>query len=303
MSKTALQDFSLAQAETLIKRLLPEEGCLQTAVPGLKCGRRETVGTLGCSLPEPFVSLLVRGSKTTSYPGDRPLNYQRGQCLVSAVTAPNEAYYNQCSAMQPLLYVSLRIDYQMINDLLSKLPHFGRHRSELRLRPAVVVDASAELIAAFVRLLDLVWTPERIPVLAPLIVQEIHYYLLMSNAGSMLSDFALSGVVPNQLARSINYLKENYHKPIFVDELARMVHMAPSTFFRHFKAMFGMTPMQYHKQLRLFAARKLLWQNFGSISRVAYEVGYESSSQFSRDYKKLFGHTPTEEVRVDAEDA
>ena len=91
-------------------------------------------------------------------------------------------------------------------------------------------------------------------------------------------------------------LKQNYQKSIFVEELADLVHMAPSTFFRHFKALIGLTPMQYHKQLRLYAARKLLWQPGASVSSAAYTVGYESPSQFARDYKKIFGRTPSEEI-------
>ncbi len=288
------QSEPLNKAKILLRRLLKASGELQTAIPGLTCGRRDEIGPPCNSLPEPFVTLLVEGSKTTSYPGDRPLQYHQGQCLVSGVTSPNAASFH-CSLSDPLLFITLRLDYQIINDLLDKLPNFAQRPRDLHMCPAVVIDATPELEDAYVRLMELLDSPERIDILAPLIKQEIHYYLLMSAAGSMLSGFALSGVVPNQLARSINYLKENYQQPIFVEDLAKMVHMAPSTFFRHFKAMFGLTPMQYHKQLRLFAARKMLWQQQGSVSQIAYEVGYESASQFSRDYKKLFGLTPTAE--------
>ncbi len=286
----------LARLQQLLTHLMPQDGELQTAVPGLRCGRRACVGERCSSLPEPFASLLVQGCKSTCLPGSEPFIYHPGQCLVSAVTAPNEAAFMQCSADKPILYLSINIDYQIINELLTQAPSLGAGGSLGRLCPAVIVDAGSELMLSYLRLLEVSQKPEQAEVLASLILKEIHYYLLLTPARTVLADFALSGVLPHQLARSIEYLKQNYQKSIFVEELADLVHMAPSTFFRHFKALIGLTPMQYHKQLRLYAARKLLWQPGASVSSAAYTVGYESPSQFARDYKKIFGRTPSEEI-------
>lgn len=285
---------TLGRAQALLLDMMPEPGMLQTAISGVSCGRSDACENQGSSIADSFISLLVQGCKQTWLPGSGRFNYTSGQCMISAVSSPSTVKFENCTAHEPLLYMHVMLNYSIIDELLREDPSLRRsHLDNMKLCSACIIDADAALIGAFLRLFELTRRPERIKIMAPLILKEIHYYALLSKANGILVDYASSGGLHNQIAKAAAFLKDNYNKTVFVNEVASLVNMAPSTFFRHFKGLIGVTPMQYLKQLRLHAARSMLLHEACSVSQVAYDVGYESPSQFSRDYKKLFGLTPT----------
>ncbi len=285
---------TLGRAQALLLDMMQEPGTMQTIIPGVYCGRSHACENTNSCIADCFISLLVQGCKQTCLPGSGSFNYTAGQCMISAVSSPFTVKFENCTAHEPLLYMTVNLNYAIIDELLREEPSLCRiHPDDMKLCSACIIDADAAMIDAFLRLFELTGRPGQIKIMAPLILKEIHYYALLSPANSILVDYASGGGLHNQIARATAFLKDNYNKTVFVNEVASLVNMAPSTFFRHFKSLLGVTPMQYLKQLRLHAARSMLLHEARPISQVAYEVGYESPSQFSRDYKKLFGLTPT----------
>ena len=144
------------------------------------------------------------------------------------------------------------------------------------------------------RILD---TPERIPILAPLVIREIHYLLLIGPQGAGLRQLNTHGTQANSIALATDWLRKNYRTPLLVSQLARQVNMGTSTFHRHFKEVTGMSPLQYHKRLRLYEAQRLMLAGEMDAGSAGLAVGYESTAQFNRDYKRLFGEPPLRDLK------
>jgi AraC-like DNA-binding protein len=157
-------------------------------------------------------------------------------------------------------------------------------------------EVTLPLLSAFQRLLDLLAEPRDIPILAPIIQREISYRLLVGDQGARLRQIASAGSQSHQIARAIDWLKGNYTRPMRIDDLARQVNMSTSTFHHHFRALTAMSPLQYQKWLRLNEARRLMLTERPDATAVAFQVGYESPSQFSREYSRLFGAPPLRDI-------
>lgn len=159
-----------------------------------------------------------------------------------------------------------------------------------------VTEADDALLDAFYRLISLLGQPERQKIMAPMIIKEIHYHLLTSPLGDILRSVNTKGSQNNQIANAIAWLKENYRHPLKIDELAQKFNMAESSFYRHFSKVTSLSPLQYQKQLRLYEAQRLMLSENFDAANAAYEVGYESASQFNREYKRMFGTPPKTNV-------
>ncbi len=159
-----------------------------------------------------------------------------------------------------------------------------------------VSNADAALIDCVLRLIQLLDTPQDIPILSPMIVREIYYRLLMGEQGEAVCQIATLGSTMQRIASAIELLKANFTKPIRVEDLARHAGMSSSSFHYHFKEVTSMSPLQYQKQLRLLEARRLMLTETSDASSAAYRVGYESPSQFSREYSRLFGAPPIRDI-------
>ncbi len=176
----------------------------------------------------------------------------------------------------------------------SKLPP---PRAQQSGRGMATGEVTLPLLAAFQRLIDLLDEPEDIPILAPLIQREILYRLLVGDQGTRLRQIASAGSQSHQIARAIDWLKANYAQPLRIDDLATHVNMSPSTFHHHFRALTAMSPLQYQKWLRLNEARRLMLAERLDATTAAFQVGYESPSQFSREYSRLFGSPPLRDIK------
>jgi AraC-like DNA-binding protein len=234
------------------------------------------------------VALVAQGAKCAVL-GDRTYDYRAGQYLVVSVDLPVTGNYTQASAAEPFLGVGLMLEPAAVAELL--LETEGRDRSAAH--PGIAVsDASAELLDATVRMMRLLDHPAEVPVLAPLIKKEILWRLLTGPQGAMVSQIGLADSSLTHVGRAIRWIREHHSETLRIERLAQLAMMSPTSFHRHFRAVTAMTPVQYQKRIRLHEARLLLVDRTHDVATVGYLVGYESTSQFSREYRRQFGVPP-----------
>ncbi|WP_018634367.1 AraC family transcriptional regulator [Neomegalonema perideroedes] len=236
----------------------------------------------------PSLCVVAQGAKTSML-GNRAYRYDEGKCLIASMEVPIRAEITRATPDLPYLAFSLALDPATISDLLLELDGTGAASTEAAL---AVHDFGADLADPLCRLFALCDRPRDIPVLAPLIRREITWILLNGPMGPTLRQIGLAGSPMARIGRTIACIREGFADQLNVRQLAEVAGMSPATFHRHFKAVTAMTPMQYQKQLRLQEARRLLLADRADIARIGYAIGYESPSQFSREYRRLFGSPP-----------
>lgn len=279
-----------AQLKETVLRRLPAPGTFDTDVNGLTFFRKQDVDCASCSFGRPHVAIVVQGSKCAVI-GAQEYRYGENQYLITGVDMPSSFYILNPSPEKPFLAVSLDLDGYLLTQLAAEVP--PSVRSENRpCQGVTLANAEPDLLGAFLRLTDLLDKPEQIPVRAPIIIREIHYLLLIGPGGNDLRQLNTLSTQSNQIAQAISWLRKNYRESLQVDELARRVNMATSTFHRHFKEITGLSPLQYHKRLRLYEAQRLMLTENHNASSASLAVGYESGTQFNREYKRLFGEPP-----------
>ncbi len=266
-----------------------------TAIPGLKLHRR-TVTTQPCSMTyRASVTLMVQGRKRVDL-GPTSFIYGPSQFLLTAIDLPVISRIVEASQAKPCLAMSLTIEMPMVRELLG--------REEIHAidsapgSPAMSAGkASVEFLDACCRLLRLLDTPGDAPFFGDLIQREIVYRLLRSDEGARLRSIATLGEQSHRTAKAIAWIMTNYAKPLRVEHLAEIAGMGVSTLHHHFRMLTSMSPLQYQKQMRLQAARtRMLTEDLDAAS-AAFEVGYESASQFNREYSRLFGQPPMRNIR------
>ncbi len=265
-----------------------------TAIPGLILTRRDESSEPISILYEPRICVIAQGAKRVQL-GDDAYVYDAHHFLVTSVDLPTFVQVINASPEKPYLGLVLNIDQREISQLMvdSNLPP---PRPQQSTRGMATGEVTLPLLAAFQRLIDLLDEPKDIPILAPIIEREIFYRLLVGDQGARLRQIASAGSQSNQIARAIDWLKGNFTKPLRIDELAAQVNMNTSTFHHHFRQVTAMSPLQYQKWLRLNEARRLMLAEKQDATTAAFQVGYESPSQFSREYSRLFGAPPLRDV-------
>ena len=211
---------------------------------------------------------------------------------------PVTTLVTEASIEKPNLGIGLAIDSLLLNDLLKRFTMPKSIEATHVVRGVSVSTASSELLDPTLRLMKLLERPNEIPALAPLITQEILYRLLSGSDGPRLLSIALSDSHGNRIAKALAWLRENFSKPLRIEELSERVGMSVSSFHHHFKIVTAMTPMQYQKQYRLTEARRLMLVERLDAGSAAYRVGYESPSQFNREYSRNYGLSPLKDVRT-----
>jgi AraC-like DNA-binding protein len=282
------------------------------ALPGVILIRSDRPFDNPCSVYEPCVAVILQGRKRVLL-GAEVLEYGADRYLVAAMDMPVKSAVIEADAGRPYLAVTLRLDWRELAALMLEVPRppagtpgttaaapaappgaaDARDREARALRTAVPTRA---LLDAFDRLLALLDQPEHAPALAPLIVREIHYRLLTGELGAHLRRMLSVDGQAHQVARAVSRLNREFARPLRVDELARDAAMSASTFHQRFKQLTAMSPLQYQKQLRLNEARRLMLSEGLDAATAAYRVGYESPSQFSREYSRQFGAPPSRDV-------
>jgi AraC-like DNA-binding protein len=267
---------------------------IETAIPGLALWRREEPTQPTSGMYEPSICLTAQGAKRVVL-GDDAYVYDAQHFLITSVDLPTVWQVIEASREKPCLGLVLKLDQREISQLMvdSKLPPPRPQQSS---RGMATGEVTVPMLTAFLRLIHLLDEPNDIPILAPIIQREIFYRLLVGDQGMRLRQMASAGSQSQQIARAIDWLKGNFTQPLRIDHLATQVNMSTSTFHHHFRQVTAMSPLQYQKWLRLNEARRLMLAEKQDAAAAAFQVGYESPSQFSREYSRLFGNSPLRDI-------
>jgi AraC-like DNA-binding protein len=289
-----MQELNLELASR-IAALIGSEEKRATAIPRLTLHQR-TAPTAACHiLYEPSVIVIAQGSKEVQI-GKDIQTYDASRYLLISVDLPTVTRVTEASETAPCLAVSMKLDISIIREFLSR-DEFHTANA-LPTNPAMAVaPVTTEFLDAWCRLLALLSNPEDIPSLSGLIEREIMYRILRGPEGARLRAIATLGDQSHRTAKAISWVKANYGRPLRVKELADIAGMAVTTLHHHFRAITAMSPLQYQKQIRLQEARARMLADDVDAASVAFAVGYESASQFNREYSRLFGQPPVRDIR------
>jgi AraC-like DNA-binding protein len=267
-----------------------------TEIPGVSLHRRN-VPTPPCQTTyHPGIIVVAQGSKQVNL-GSTSFIYDESHFLLTAVDLPIVSWVAKATEEFPCLVLSLKLDMSMVRELLSHEEiHVAEGTSD---SPAMSIGKTTpEFLNACCRLLDLLENPKDIPFLSGLIQREIIYRVLRGSVGARLHAVATLGNQSHRTAKAIAWLAANYAKSLRVEELAQLANMGVSTLHHHFRMLTSMSPLQYQKQLRLQSARNLMLNNGLDAASAAFEVGYESATQFNREYSRFFGQPPMRDIRT-----
>jgi AraC-like DNA-binding protein len=267
---------------------------IETAIPGLALYRREEPTQPTSGMYEPSICWAAQGAKRVML-GDDTYVYDPHHFLITSVDLPTVWQIIEASRKKPCLGLMLKLDQREISQLMVD-SHLPPPRAQKSSRGMATGEVTLPLLTAFQRLIDLLAEPKDIPILAPIIQREISYRLLVGDQGARLRQMASVGSQSHQITRAIGWLKGNFTRQLRIDDLATQVNMSTSTFHHHFRALTAMSPLQYQKWLRLNEARRLMLTERLDATTAAFQVGYESPSQFSREYSRLFGAPPLRDI-------
>ena len=263
----------------------------ETALPGLMVSRSSERTEMAVAVPPPLLCVIAQGRKRIVL-GNDALIYDPETYLVTSADLPVSGQVIDA----PMLGLSLALDPTVLAEILVSSPGIAQDRGAAKAMAVSRLDAG--LLDAVIRLLRLLDQPEHLATLGPLIQREILYRLLLGPKGAMLRQMALPTSRLSQISKTINFIRRRFDQPIRVEELADLASMSSPSFHRHFRAVTGMSPLQFQKRIRLQEARRRLLSENQGASSVAMEVGYESPSQFSREYRRMFGAPPSRETNL-----
>ena len=287
-------DAQQAELANRIARTASGDGVQATAIAALTVIRASTPSQPLASVYHPSLCIVVQGRKRALLGGEiytyDPLNY-----LVVSMSLPVVGQIIEATPAQPYLCVRIDLDPALVNELLAQLGAAAPPRAHEG-RALFLARTSAALLDAVLRLVRLLDAPDDAPVLAPLALREIHYRVLLGELGQRLRSLCEADGASQRVARAIELLKARYTEPLRIEDLAAVAHMSASSLHQRFREATATTPLQFQKQLRLQEARRLLLTEGIEAAAAGYRVGYESPSQFSREYRRLFGAPPKREV-------
>jgi AraC-like DNA-binding protein len=272
------------------------EGENRTAVPGLSLFRNSAPTVCNITSVEPGITFFAQGKKQISIRGT---NYvcDTDSFLLASIDLPIQSQIVQATQDAPQLAMRFLFDMQSVRDVVSRedLPEVQRSSER---RGLALGRTTPGLVRAGIRLIELLDAPEDIPFLKHLIERELIYRIFQTPQGYRLRAIATAGNLSQKTAKVVAWLSTNYAKPLHIEELAEVARMGVSTLHHQFRALTGMSPLQFQKQLRLRAARDRMLKDRLDATSAAYEVGYESVSQFNREYSRFFGQPPMRDIKA-----
>lgn len=291
MNRSIIDNFLLS----LVKDIAQNDGDYPTEIPVLSIYRRSTVTD-----PMPCVfglglGVTLQGRKRVTL-GEDVFDYGSGQALINTIDLPVVSYVTQATITEPYLGLRLDLDANLIVQIATEM-NASRIYKGGPSRAMSVIALDDGLLDALMRLIKLLNEPNKIPFIAPLIQREIIIRLLDGEHGPMLQHLAAVGSPSQQISQVIAWMKLNYTNTILIDELAAKAHMSSSTFRQHFRSLTGLSPLQYLKNLRLQDARHWMLYEDMDAGSAAIRVGYESVSQFNREYARMFGEPPLRDIK------
>jgi len=280
------------------------EGVTRTALPGVSILRSSTMTSPLGHVVAPTLGVIAQGVKETALNG-RTFKYGPGQFLIVSVELPLVGHITQASADEPLLAVVLELRPQRIASLLLETAPAANLQPASRSADAAIAvsDASPALLDALGRLIALLDAPDDAAALAAGVEREILWRLLSGPQGAMVRQIGLADSRLTHLARTISWIRSHYDETLRIEDLAALATMSVSSFHRHFRALTSMTPIQFQKQIRLHEARARLLTEPGDVTGAGFAVGYDSPSQFSREYRRMFGVPPSHDAHALRESA
>lgn len=292
--ESAQIDTVLAHMVNTIDRWTAGTADLATPISSLGLYRREMPAPPAICFVEPSVVLVAQGEKQMLVGGEA-YPYYTNRFLITSLDIPANSQVVAASPERPCLGLTFKLNLRTIAELIAQggVPLAPEHSDSGSVGIGTV---TAALLDPLARLLDLLDEPDAIPVLAPLIEREIHYRLLLSDQAARLWQIASVGSQGHRVAKAIDWLKANYTTALRIDELAAHVQMSTSSLHHHFRQLTAMSPLQYQKWLRLNEAKRLMLGGEMDAATAAFHVGYESPSQFSREYTRLYGAPPKRDI-------
>jgi AraC-like DNA-binding protein len=273
----------------------PGESPFMTAIDGLAILRSDHPKPPRHMIALPAICIVAQGAKWATF-GDNRLEYRAGQALVVGVETPSIGRVIEASPEEPCLVLAFELDLAIIRSVAAGLDKPPRGSGEPG-RGVFVSDFQGPLADCALRLVRLLDTPEAISTLYPLIMREICYWLLTGPHGGAVARMALANSPSQRVISAMHSLRSRFRETVRIDDLAAIARMGTSMFHRQFKALTSLTPLQYQKQLRLLEARRLMVSRAFNVEAAAFEVGYESHSQFSREYARMFGAPPKRDLK------
>ncbi len=276
-----------------IVQILPEDGRAQP-MAGVSLFRASTLTELYHSVLEPSFCLIAQGSKQILV-GKIPYRYDPYHYLLATMELPVVSQVVEANQRTPYLSFRLVLDTHLVSSVIVEAGHAASsHQTDVSAYNVSPINAG--LLDTVLRLVRLFDTPEDIPVMAPLIKRELVFRLLKGAQGNRLRHIAILGGHSNRITRAVAILHKNFDQPLSIENIAEEMNMSVSGFHQHFKSVTGMTPLQFQKQLRLQEARRLMLSDNLDAASAGYRVGYNDASHFSRDYKRLFGQPPAQDI-------
>lgn len=290
-----MESSELKKLADIAQRHVAADGEFSTSVPRLTIYRSSEPTAHNAVVYVPSLCVIVQGAKEVVVGGEA-YRYDLAQSLLVSVDMPATTRVIEASAAHPCIAIRIEIDSADVGEFLANgmtVPSAGPPS-----RGIGVTQVEPSLLSAITRLVTLIDTPNDIGALSPLVLREITYRLLTGSQGARLRQIVAPGAPAQRIARAIAWLKERFAEPARVEALAKHVGLSPSAFHLHFKALTGLSPLQYQKRFRLQEARRLMLSDGLEAAEAAFRVGYESPSQFGREYRRLFGAPPRQDVAV-----
>ncbi len=288
-------DPDLVKLAGLIRAYTPHDGLFELRIPGVYAIRVSRVNPdLVHALQRPALCIIAQGAKTVLL-GQEVYEYDASRMLVYSVDLPVAAQVTKATPVEPYLSFKLDLDPHKIAGLVSKVYPHGLPRVQ-ESRGVYVGQIDMRIVNAATRLLELMAQPGEAELLAPLVIEEILIRLLRSPVGVRVAQIGLAESGVHGVAKAVSWLRANFSEAMKVEELAKLAHMSVSSFHQHFKAVTSMSPLQFQKVLRLQEARRLMLSMMVDAGTASWRVGYQSPSQFSREYGRFFGLAPTKDI-------
>ena len=278
----------------LIDKYCDADGAGRTAVDPVWMFRSTSPTLKVPTIYKPCLCLIVSGAKEVTL-GQELYRYKPGQLLAASVDLPIVGHVTLATEDAPYRSLSLDLDAKILGELVASMDiKIGADGESPR---GLFVEHTTETLTdAVLRVVELLDRPDDIPVMLPLLMREVHYRLLCTGKGAVIAGLAIGGSNMQRISAALQRIKDNFDKPLRVEELATYANMSPSSFHHHFKQVTAMSPLQYQKRLRLTTARQIMLAEMKDAATAAYAVGYESASQFSREYARMFGAPPMRDV-------
>lgn len=285
----------LAEALVRYTDAQPGESPFMTAVEGMAILRSDHPKAPSHMISRPAMCIVAQGAKWATFGGSR-LEYRAGQALIVGVETPSTGQVVEASPGKPCLVLAFELDLDLMRRVAEELDAPPKP-SGAPGRGVFVADFQGPLADCALRLVRLLDTPKAIPSLYPGIMREICYWLLTGPQGGDVARLALKTGPSQRISHALHSLRSRFTETVRIEDLAQLAHLSVSAFHRQFKALTSLTPLQYQKQLRLLEARRLMASQAFNVEAAAFKVGYESPSQFSREYARMFGEPPKRDLK------